>query len=243
MTQNDLESSLHNNKEEENGRYLELLVHNVSHTDLVLSLAYAAITATTPSKNIETVLTTEHPHDSMDPNTNPQQQHPQQSPLHNNYSTERTNSAEREDPVVLCRPRFSAFDLFSRRVLEALTTTLNDDATVTEDGTSSSGMKQQQQQQAHDIISFPRYKRSDATQRYNIVTPHPHKRGMLPVGLKLSSNDSHDPYNFSRLQLSSNDLASLRLRGRDVPKLSLLSHTTHNNNNHHHQQQQEQQQQ
>eukprot|EP00978_Attheya_sp_CCMP212_P012063 scaffold29963_cov37-Attheya_sp.AAC.1 len=58
MTRNDLESSsLHNNnKEQENGRYLELLVHNVSHTDLVLSLASygAIITATSPSNNSET---------------------------------------------------------------------------------------------------------------------------------------------------------------------------------------------
>ena len=71
-------------------RYLELLVHNVSHTDLVLSLQQQ------------------------------QQQHAKK-----NVTTEETSTTSDQtassDPYCLCRPRFSCVDLYTRKVLAALT--------------------------------------------------------------------------------------------------------------------------
>jgi len=100
-------------------RYLEMLVHNVSHKDLVLSL-----------------------------------------------------DARDNGEYCLCRPRFSAFDLYSRRILAAIPDN-------------------------PEIVSFSRYERSDATPRYSIVTPRPSRQKKIPAGLKLPSEDQrlHIPYN------------------------------------------------
>jgi cytidine deaminase len=93
-------------------RYLELLIHNISHKDLVLSL------------------------DTGD-----------------------------NGEYCLCRPRFSAFDLYSRRILASLP------------------------EKYPDIVSFRRYERSHATPRFHIVTPRPSRQKQIPTGLKLPSGD------------------------------------------------------
>ena len=99
-------------KKSEPQRYLEMLVHNVSHKDLVISL------------------------DTGD-----------------------------DGEYCLCRPRFSAFDLFSRRILASLSET------------------------NPEIVSFRRYERSDATPRYSIVTPRPSRQTLIPTGIKLASGN------------------------------------------------------
>lgn len=99
-------------KKSEPQRYLEMLVHNVSHKDLVLSL------------------------DTVD-----------------------------DGEYCLCRPRFSAFDLYSRRILASLPET------------------------NPEIVSFRRYERSDATPRYSIVTPRPSRQTRIPTGIKLASGN------------------------------------------------------
>jgi cytidine deaminase len=97
-------------------RQLEILVHNISHTDLVLSI---------------------DPQDGED--------------AHPDYC--------------LCRPRFSAFDLYTRLILKALP---NEPETV----------------------SFPRYERSEEDARHTIVTPRLSRQKLLPTGFVLPSEHS-----------------------------------------------------
>jgi cytidine deaminase len=114
-------------------RYLEMLVHNVSHTDLVMGL---------------------------DPCDSGQE-------------------------YCLCRPRFSAFDLYARRILKSLP-------------------------EKAEIISFPRYERSDDDPRHKIITPKVSRQKMLPTGFRLDANNIE-------LTIRQNDRLDLRFRGRDVP--------------------------
>jgi hypothetical protein len=102
--------TLANEPEEKSRRYLEMLVHNVSHTDLVLSVDAP------PEEN--------------------------------------------DSPYCLCAPRFSAFDMYCRRILQSL-----------------SGEE--------TVVNFPRYERSETSPRYSIVTPKPSRQGLLPTGLEL----------------------------------------------------------
>ena len=94
-------------------RQLEMLVHNISHTDLVLSL---------------------DPRDG-------------------------------EGQYCLCRPRFSAFDLYTSRILSSLP-------------------------KNPETVSFPRYERCDEDPRHAIVTPRLSRQKMLPAGLCLDPNTS-----------------------------------------------------
>jgi hypothetical protein len=94
-------------------RQLEMLVHNVAHTDLVLSL---------------------DPRDG-------------------------------EGQYCLCRPRFSAFDLYTSRILKSLPT-------------------------SPETVSFPRYERSDEDPRHTIVTPRPSRQKMIPTGFRLEHDTS-----------------------------------------------------
>lgn len=130
--------STQNDAPEKPKRYLEMLVHNVSHTDLVLSV-----------------------------NAPP--------------------ATEEEDVYCLCRPRFSAFDLYCRRILENL-----------------SGNE--------EVISFPRYERSESSPRYTIVSPKPARKGRLNTGLALDSNGDS-------LKITTEELPNLRFRGRDAHRI------------------------
>mmetsp|Transcript_19651 Transcript_19651/g.27791 ORF Transcript_19651/g.27791 Transcript_19651/m.27791 type:complete len:730 (-) Transcript_19651:183-2372(-) len=138
-----------------------MLVHNVSHTDLVLGV-------NAPRLNVD---------DEDNDNINS------------------TNATEKE--YCLCRPRFSAFDLYSRRILTSL------------DQPSSSLSNQR------TIASFPRYERSDDI-RYTIVTPRPSRKAMLPTGFQL---DSDNDTTSNALCIPSEELVNLRFRGRDAPRI------------------------
>jgi hypothetical protein len=102
-------------------RYLELMVHNVSHTDLVLSL--------------------DAPYLGQD------------------------NPPAVDASFCLCRPRFSAFDFYSKKIATILPTL----------------------QESH-IVQFPRYDRSDATPRYNIKPEPRSTKEKLPIGFTLSDH-------------------------------------------------------
>ena len=108
------------NEEETPKRYLEMLVHNVSHTDLVLSVDAP------PSCTKE----------------------------------------EEEEEYCLCRPRFSAFDFYCRRILSCI-----------------NGQEQ--------VVSFPRFERSETSPRYSISS----RQGRLHTGFALSptNNDLEIP--------------------------------------------------
>jgi cytidine deaminase len=111
------------NEEEKPKRYLEMLVHNVSHTDLVLSV--------------------------------------DAPPL----DTEEEQEADSE--YCLCRPRFSAFDLYCRRILSSI-----------------HGQEQ--------VVAFPRFERSETSPRYSIVSPKPSRQGRLHTGFALLHNQTND---------------------------------------------------
>lgn len=157
-------SSTHNPEK----RYLELLVHNVAHTDLVLSLGDKR-KSSLKQENTASSEDIVHSDDSDD-----------------------------ETPVdlTLCKPRFSAFSLFSNRVFTALL-----------DKSKESKLSS---------ISFPRYERRD-TPRYTLVTPRPSRQIATPVGFNLTS-----PFYRKQLNVNTNDLTSLRIRGRDYSKISEL---------------------
>jgi hypothetical protein len=108
------------NKKSRNGqRYIELMVHNVSHTDLVLSL--------------------------------------DAPPASSSYV----------DLFCLCRPRFSAFDFYSKKVANVMTI-LDSSA----------------------LVRFPRYERSDATRRYQIK-PEPNQNAQQPpIGFAMPDDQS-----------------------------------------------------
>jgi hypothetical protein len=141
-------------------RYLEILVHNVSHTDLVLSL---------------------------------------EAP----FLQENDPPSEELDSYCLCRPRFSAFDQYSRRVLDSL------------GGTDAAQPR---------LVTFPRYERSDDTPRYHIK-PEPTKMEKLPIGFALSPSPTttNTKKKNSFLTVTTDALTDLRVRGRDAPRVQRLT--------------------
>lgn len=149
-------------------RYLEVLVHNVSHTDLILSLDAPPI-----------------PRDSG------------------------TKIPDVDETYCLCRPRFSAFDAYSRKVLA----TLNKSAT-----------------NLHSkLISSPRYERSDVDNRKiqlsNSIGKGGSANNQLPIGFSLQPN-SGDSVRDSPLSVSCQELNDLRVRGRDAPRVVQLENST-----------------
>lgn len=145
-------------------RYIELLVHNVSHTDLVLSLNAPSIPS--PSS---------------------------------------ANDRDNRDSYCLCRPRFSAFDAYSQRLVEFL-------------------QFNRTQQIAESVIRLPRHERNDETQQ-----PEPSSARVgeeVPIGIRLKDENQNsgedtelrDKVN-SSLRVSSTDLKDLRVRGRDAQRV------------------------
>lgn len=141
---------------------VELLVHNVSHSDIVLSLGRRKLIDSEKTEN-----------DVAWPTTS-------------------AYGEKSEEEEIFCRPRFSAFDLFSRRVFAAAIS---------------------QDSETLPIISFPRYERSDSSPRYTLVTPLPSRQKLVPVGFALTLNDEH-----TRIE-GPKDMASLRIRGKDLSKV------------------------
>jgi hypothetical protein len=147
-----------------------MLVHNVSHTDLILSLDAPKVIQ--PFSSTDTTL----------------------------MSVVQQEREEDNDSYCLCRPRFSAFDGYSQRIVDYL--------------------EQQKQQvtssasQSDNIIRFPRYERSDDTAGYQIKADPSNQHDKIPIGFELTFDAGSDT-----LRVSSSELNDLRIRGRDAPRI------------------------
>lgn len=164
--------------------YLEILVHNVSHTDLILGLSGVGAN-TDGSISLRPKLSIDSNHTTPRSKNLSDKTGPETSP--------------EEEKYILCRPRFSAFDMFSRRVKTDLS----------------------KRRYSNPIISYPRYERSNASARYTLVTPRPGDQSMLPVGFNLekSASVTDNIEAEDELAVSANDMPSLRVRGRDISKI------------------------
>ena len=113
---------------------------------------------------------------------------------------EESNKNETNSKAILCRPRFSSFDMFSRRIYSALKNNGN-----------SLNL---------NVIGFPHYERNDHTPRYSLIVPSSSRQKILPVGFGL--NDCE--------KLSKGDMPCLRIRGKDAERLENLQHCLHEEN-------------
>mmetsp|Transcript_25324 Transcript_25324/g.59275 ORF Transcript_25324/g.59275 Transcript_25324/m.59275 type:complete len:879 (-) Transcript_25324:2979-5615(-) len=143
-------------------RYVELLVHNVSHTDLVLSLDAPLPTLSCP-----------------------------------------LSGRDGSDSFCLCRPRFSAFDAYSQRLMNFI-------------------QGKDEQKILESAIRLPRYERNDETQQ---PQPSSHDVGEeVPIGFRLQhGHKAEECLNLNSLQISSDDLKDLRVRGRDAHRVTNYS--------------------
>jgi len=199
-------------------RHLELLVHNVSHMDLVLSLGTTPTTTTTCNNG---------GHDRNSSVT--EEQHTlSNDTLYNN------NEEEEATTEILCRPHFSTFYTFTKRILTILQKTKFGTATRDDSTRQSTSYPHS----SCDIMCYPRYERSDCLPRCPLIVPHPSRQGMVPVGLKLSDgsirDDDDDDVDVEKegtkssrnsshsLRLDAEDIDSLRIRGRDRAKFESL---------------------
>ncbi|KAL9191414.1 hypothetical protein ACHAXT_001120 [Thalassiosira profunda] len=177
-------------------KYLEILVHNVSHTDLILGLCGDQMRLGMRAASVP------FPAEFED------------TPRKMNTSPDNTATGN-EEKYIMCRPRFSAFDMFSRRVLGELQGQI--ESTCSGETTASDRHPLHQK-----IISYPRYERSTKTARYTLVTPRPSDQYMLPVGFNLERAEG-----INNTAVDASEMPSLRLRGRDIPRVdpSLLGET------------------
>mmetsp|Transcript_11877 Transcript_11877/g.21951 ORF Transcript_11877/g.21951 Transcript_11877/m.21951 type:complete len:1044 (+) Transcript_11877:69-3200(+) len=185
-------------------KYLEILVHNVSHTDLILGLSGEQGVKSILKRAVSVPFPAEF----------------EDTPRKNNASPH-NNATDSDEQYVLCRPRFSAFDLFSRRVLSELQGQI-ESASFEELNSNKPASASNKNPLYQKIISYPRYERSSKTARYTLVTPRPSDQFLLPIGFNLEraegiNNTAVDPC----------EMPNLRLRGRDIPKVdpSLLGET------------------
>jgi len=184
--------------ENDERKYLEILVHNVSHTDLIMGLSvdeglkpvvklYSSLPVPVELLNTERTTSASTKKNNVD----------------------RVDDRDEDEKYIMCRPRFSAFDMFSRRVLSELQGQIESGSSSEELCSISSRHPLRQK-----IISYPRYERSSKTARYTLVTPRPSDQYMLPVGFNLEriegiNNTAVDPC----------EMQNLRLRGRDIGKV------------------------
>ena len=173
----------------EERKYLEILVHNVSHTDLILGLS--------PFNRLE---------------------------LHENNAEPKAETDDRDEKYIMCRPRFSAFDMFSLRVLNELQSQI-ECSPKEEELKSNSSVSGRHHPLFQRIMNYPRYERSSKTARYTLVTPRPGDQYMLPVGFNLERGVEED--SSSNTSIDPCEMQSLRLRGRDIAKVdrNLLGET------------------
>lgn len=184
--------------EKEQKKYLEILVHNVSHTDLVLGLSgYQKFVSELEDCSASISLPSDHEATPRKKNT-----------TFNN--AERDN--EGDEKYIMSRPRFSAFDMFSRRVLSELQGQIESTSSAELNDAISVASRHPLHQK---IISYPRYERSNSSARYTLVTPRPSDQYMLPVGFDLERSEG-----ISNTSVDRSEMPSLRLRGRDVAKLT-----------------------
>mmetsp|Transcript_62766 Transcript_62766/g.152832 ORF Transcript_62766/g.152832 Transcript_62766/m.152832 type:complete len:969 (+) Transcript_62766:111-3017(+) len=213
MNHGQQQSSQQQQQQQEQQRYIELLVHNVSHTDLVLSLDAPA----PPSSN----------------GTSGDQQKDKND----------TNDDDNHHQFCLCRPRFSAFDAYSQRVLDYLKDqnnvsrvldrkegagTASNNNNVTGATSSSSEIS------TESLISFPLYERSDEPgERYRIKAEQTVTKDTIriPTGFQLGNDTSHTATTedvdstttmTTTLKITTSELNDLRFRGRDAPRVQNL---------------------
>jgi len=190
-------------------RHIEILVHNVSHTDMVLSLFCPILRL---SKEDQEVIS-ERKHD-LDQTISEEQS-----------TMMDTSNTEPEASLIYCRPRFSAFDLYCRRILAALPSDKinsedskiilgeDDDHTPrtvvgglarrllrpprrSDRNTSDQTVKTSYRNTSSNttkvyqsIISYPLYERSSSTPRYSLITPRHSRQKTVPVGMAVSWQD------------------------------------------------------
>ena len=171
--------------EKDQKKYLEMLVHNVSHTDMVLGLSGCESLMSEVNDESSTSVSFPAEHEA--------------TPRKNNK-----HGDDRDEKYVMSRPRFSAFDMFSRRVFSELQGQI--------ESTSFTAPSMHTLQQR--IISYPRYERSSSSARYTLVTPRPSDQYMLPVGFDLERREG-----MSNTLVDHSEMQNLRLRGRDVAKI------------------------
>lgn len=187
-------------------RYIEILVHNVSHTDLVLSLDVPfrrSSTGTTdtaiPGANIGYSSAARTTGSDLDP------------PPPKLRTLDETKEDQDYDQYCLCRPRFSAFDAYSQRIVDVV------------DQDHKQGARKQINSESIDgsnvlspnsIIRFARYERSDETNSYRIKAAPSTMKDKIPIGFRLQ--DDISSISGSTLQVSDEELHDLRVRGRDA---------------------------
>jgi hypothetical protein len=189
----------------EERKYLEILVHNVSHTDLILGLS-SGNNEEKMNLNIASL-----PFNRLE--------------LHENNNAEpKAKTDDRDEKYIMCRPRFSAFDMFSRRVLNELQSQI-ERIPKEEELKSNSSVSGRHHPLFQRIMNYPRYERSSKTARYTLVTPRPSDQYMLPVGFNLERGVEED--SSSNTSIDPCEMQSLRLRGRDIAKVdrNLLGET------------------
>ena len=218
--------------EEIGKRRIELMVHNVSHKDMVLSLARSL-----PSSSSSSVV-------------EEQQRH------HRRSSSSSSSSNNTTEDLILCRPKFSLFQPVSQRILQAIRSLPPSlpcpSATFpvyVRELYSSPGPAAGTAAEALSPPSSPssgnntnrcggREGKSERERSFTLRRQRPGSASAhpdLPVGFDLS----HCPYS-SHLPVE--DLASFRVRRDDAQKLFPNHHHHHYHHHHHHQQQQQQQQ-
>jgi hypothetical protein len=111
--------------EKKQKKYLEILVHNVSHTDLILGLS--SDETWDESKFLSSLTTSvDAPPFVAEYEKTPRRTNHSLGRDHNKSNTgiksknDATTNEKHDEKYILFRPRFSAFDLFSKRVLREL---------------------------------------------------------------------------------------------------------------------------
>jgi hypothetical protein len=183
MTSTSEKSNNNNNNNKQ--RYLEMLVHNVSHTDLVLSLDV-------PANNNSPAVQVSEKQDKND-----------------------DNDDSDSESYCLCRPRFSAFDAYSQRLVDFMK------------------HHQHHQRREESLIRLPQYERNDQTRQPEPSSLETATDEMIPIGFRLlrkdgeygelvdGDDDSASGKNIYRpLRVSSSELNDLRVRGRDQNKVA-----------------------
>ena len=183
--------------DDDDGRkYLEILVHNVSHTALVMGLSSGDGNGDVVSR-----------------------------PSSEGATDDATTRSDEgvvdgcDKRYIIFRPRFSAFDMFTRRVLcelrgqieSSTSSSSSEGGGVVHSGDTSSSCRHPLHRK---VISYPRYERSGKKARYTLVTPRPGDRYMLPVGFDLERIDG-----INNTTIDPIEMQSLRLRGRDIGKV------------------------
>jgi len=201
-------------------KYLDILVHNVSHTDMILGLL-----STDKNKQISSMMNSgigvPFPDLNEDQSTHGSEIEENGSKRSVSKNVEARDN--RDEKYILSRPRFSAFDMFSKRIAGAL----HHLYTPTTDSADSN------QHPLHkNIINYPRYERSNTCARYTLCTPRPSEQYMLPVGFNLEQYCSEEGKTVEEVTDSliidqNEDLQSIRLRGRDISRVdpSMLGET------------------